>query len=49
MKIDKYALVKIYLNSAIDSLLSTGSIIIEVYIVEDFKVNILIRNDTLKP
>jgi len=49
VKISEYAVVKIYLKGTVDRVLAIASITIEVYLVEDLRVNILIGNDTLKP
>jgi len=49
VKISKYILIKIYINSIVGRVIAKASIIIEVYIIEDLKVNILIRNSTPKP
>jgi len=47
--IDRYAVVNIFINRTIDKRPITASIIIEVYIVDNLKANLLIRNDIIKP
>lgn len=49
IKINKYTLIRIYILGTINRITSKALIIIEVYIVNNLKVNLLINNNTLKP
>ena len=45
--LDEYAIVTIYINSIINGILRTACLIMEVYIVDNLKANILIGTDIM--
>ncbi len=49
VRINEYIVVEIFMDNTIDGQYTIGCLVIEVYIIDNLKVNLLISNNILKP